>query len=127
MPSDTARHDYPFMVDGDPLADVATIMQTLAERIEAIVPVLYHTTVVVASGSSFQSKSIVWPTAYAAAPSVVVQASTKGAASAGYYASAYNITTTGCDIRVDKAIGAPPGVNTTVGVAIAVAPTRATL
>lgn len=127
MPSDTARHDFPYMVDSDPMADVATIMQTLAERIEAIVPVLYHTTLVVASGSSFQSKAIVFPTAYAAAPSVLVQVSTKGAASAGYYASAYNITTTGCDIRVDKAIGAPPGANTTVGVALAIAPTRATL
>lgn len=126
MPSSTARNAVPYMVDGDPLADVATIMQTLAERLDDIISP-YYTTVVVASGTTFQSKAIVWPAAFASAPSVLVQVATKGAATAGYYAAAYDVTTTGCTIRVDKAIGAAPGVNTTVGVAIFVRPTRAVL
>lgn len=126
MPGSTAKRAIPYMVDGDPLADVATIMQMLAERVDDVTAI-YYTTVVVASGSTFQSKSIVWPSAFAAAPSVVCQVATKGAATAGYYAAAYSVTATGCDIRVDKAIGAAPGANTTVGVAIYVAPTRAVL
>lgn len=34
MPSQTPNLDIPHMVDGDPLADVATIMQALAERLD---------------------------------------------------------------------------------------------
>lgn len=74
MPSTTPGHDIPYMVDGDPLADVATIMQALAEQVEAQVPLVQGGVVYVTVGASTAeaSAAVVFPKPFSAAPVVTV-------------------------------------------------------
>ena len=72
MPSDTgAPHTIPYMVDGDPLADVADIMRTLAERVEERLG-QRGTVAVAVAAASLGSVVVTFPIAFAAAPIVQV-------------------------------------------------------
>jgi len=76
MPSDTgAPHTIPYMVDGDPLADVADIMRTLAERVEERLGQRGRVDVNVAA-ASVGSVVVVFPIAFAAPPIVQVTTQT---------------------------------------------------
>lgn len=96
MPSATPLNALPYMIDADPLADVATIMQTLAERIEALTPVTGAASVSIAAAVS-GAQAVTFPVGkFAAAPRVFCTVEgTNGA----YTAFASGITTSGATIR----------------------------
>lgn len=100
MPSDTgAPHEVPYMVDGDPLADVADIMRTLAERVEAITPVRGTATINLAAAAS-GSVAVVFPVTFATAP-IVTATVIRG--NHFYIVSADAVTTAGMTLRVQHA------------------------
>lgn len=79
MPSDTgAPHSIPYMVDGDPLADVADIMRTLAERVDALLDQVdselgqHGIETLTAAGVSVVTQTIVFPVPFAAPPHMQV-------------------------------------------------------
>lgn len=72
MPSDTgAPQTIPYMVDGDPLADVADIMRSLAERVERQLGQSGYVDITV-TGASVGSQAVVFPVAFTAVPNVQV-------------------------------------------------------
>lgn len=126
MPAQTATYAIPYPVGTDRVMDGDNAMQAIAERVEAVWQ-FFYTEVTVLAGASFRSANITWPTAYSAAPTVVCQVATKTGSTAGYFANAYAVTATGCQVRVDKAIGAAPGANTVVGIGMLVGLTKTVL
>lgn len=100
MPSQTNHHDVPYMVDGDPLANVATIMQTLAERMEALLPISGRVTVTVTSSAS-GSAAVAFPAGkFPAGATIRVVCSTVIAGNTSYFAYQSSATNTGFTARV---------------------------
>lgn len=103
MPSTTPGHDIPYMVDGDPLADVATIMQALAEQVEEQVPLVQSGTVSVPVGASTAeaSAAVVFPKPFAAPPVVTVS---QGQGTNAFYGAPRidTPTTTGVNVYAAK-------------------------
>jgi Ni,Fe-hydrogenase III small subunit len=127
MPSTTTNRALPIPLDTDPFADGAKATRDLANALDTNFEA-FLVTLVVAAGTTFQSKNIVFPVAFPAGttPAVVCQVGST-AVTAGYFADAYSVTNTGCTIRVDKLVGAAPGSNVTVQVGVMVAKSQASL
>lgn len=111
MPSSTTDNAIPFMVDGDDLADVATIMQTLAERVDDLTPVR-GTVVVTVSASASGSQAVAFPAGKFSAAPIVVTGVQAGATP--YVASAASITATGFTANVRHAAGTSSSTTVTV-------------
>lgn len=113
MPSDTgAQHSIPYMVDGDPLADVADIMQSLAQRVETLLPI-NGTKVVAVAASSTGTAAVVFPVGrFSVAPHVMVAAQ---AGATPYIVSVSAITAAGCNVNVRHCDGTSATANVTVG------------
>ena len=97
MPSSTADNAFPYMVDGDPLADVASIMQTLAERVDKLTPLTGRATVSLAAAAS-GAQAIAFPVGKFATPPRVFCTIESG--STAYSAFVSGITTTAATVRV---------------------------
>ena len=126
MPASTPTYAIPYPLGTDRVMDGDDAIKSLAERVEAVWQ-FFYTEVTVLAGTTFRSAGITWPVAYSAAPTVVCQVATKPGATAGYFANAYSVTNLGCQVRVDKAVGAAPGANTVVGIGLMVGLTKTVL
>lgn len=95
MPSNTgAPHEYPYMVDGDPLADVADIMQTLAQRVAELEGQRGVEPIPVAAAAS-GLVTITFPIPFAAVPHMQVTSD-----NTLMLGAVDTITTTGCRLAV---------------------------
>lgn len=101
MPTTTpAPLSVPYMIEADPLADVAAIMQSLAERVDKLLPARGQATINLASAAS-GSVAVVFPAGkFTSAPNV--QATVIRGASF-YVVSVTNVTKDGCTIYVQHA------------------------
>lgn len=97
MSGTTTDNLIPYMVDGDDLNDVATIMQALAERVDKLTPMTGRVNVPV-TASATGSAAITFPAGkFATAPRVFC---TPEASTTAYSAYVSGITTTGATVRV---------------------------
>lgn len=106
MPGQTNHHDVPYMVDSDDMADVATIMQTLSERVEALLPISGRVTVNVAAAAN-GSAAVAFPAGkFPVGATVRVTCSTVVAGATSYFAYQSSATNTGFTARVRHHDGA---------------------
>lgn len=119
MPSATPTYAIPYPVGTDRVMDGDNAMQAIAERVE-LVWQFYYTEITVASGTTFNSKTVTWPTAFAAVPAVVANVAVRATDSPGYICTVTLVTATNAKLRVDKVVGAAPGSNTVIGIGLLV-------
>lgn len=97
MPSQTADNLIPYPVDSDPVADLATAVQALAERVDKLTPLTGKVTVPVTAANN-GSIAVAFPVGkFDGAPRVLT---TIESGSSAYSSYVNGITTTGATIRV---------------------------
>jgi hypothetical protein len=97
MPASTPDNLIPYMVDSDPLADVASIMQDLAERVEKLTPITGRATCTLV-GAASGAANITFPAGKFATPPRVFTTIESGSTA---YASYVSVTSaTAATVRV---------------------------
>lgn len=100
MPGQTNHHDIPYPVAGDPVADIDTIVQSTAERLEALLPISGRVTVTVTASAS-GSAAVAFPAGkFPVGATIRVTCSTVIAGNTSYFAYQSSATNTGFTARV---------------------------
>lgn len=104
MPASTTRALIPYMLDTDPLADVALHIKNLAQALDRLQPAGGNGSVTIATANGSQSVNITFPTPFASAPRV--QATLTVNNPLGRSVSVSAVSATGCTIVVASATAA---------------------